>query len=1264
MEHTQIVNSSELAKYADTRESEAVIPELVWMLVRESPPDLTVCRIPYGDAIGQPGYDGLVETESGFRQFVPKRKSYWEIGTGGNPQDKATRDFKKRSRQMSTEELQEATYVFATPHGWNEPSQRKWTSRRKDSGWKSVKILDDVQLADWLREFPAIGRWLWKKMGLSKSISGFRTPAEHWDNLQAFVRAGDPSLPPKLFLAGRDRACSELGKLFRGEVDQLVLVTESHQDAEDFVAAFLASLDAEAGRSFGNRCLFVEDEDAWLSLTTPRPRHVLLANQRLDLDLSDERLHGEAKKKGHAVIFSLSGSMASGSGNAIPIRSPSESTLETTLLEGGYTRERARELAGAGARSLAALKRHLRGLGELPPYATWENARTLALAGLLGRWIGENPADRAATETLVGKPYGEWIEILRPETLRSDTPLTQRNENWKIISRGEAWSALGPRLCNADLDHFRKVAITVLGERDPQFDLPVGDRFAASIHGKVLNHSLSLRKGIAETLALLGSRPSALTSCSQDKAEAIATLTVRALLKDADWILWASLNDHLPMLAEAAPDEFLNAVEVALSQPMGSPFVTVFSQEGPGIMGRNYMTGLLWALETLAWHPDHLMRVTVSLGELAAIDPGGNWANRPANSLTDIFLPWHPQTCATVAKRKSTIEMLLQGQPAVGWKLLMTLLPSTHGSTSGTRKPSWREFIPSGWSKTVTEQEYWDQVVGYAELATNLSASDLSKLAELIDRLPDLPEPVNSRVLEHLASDSVLGLPESTRLPLWETLVDLVAKHRKFSDAPWAMLPEAVKRLEETAAKIAPKSACSLHRRLFSGRDIELFDEKGDYEEQERNLDLRRQAAIQEILNIHLLSGVLDFAQQVGSPDKVGHALGCLESASVDKALLPRYIDRTETAFVAFIEGFVWGRFRTKSWPWVDGTVMEGWSIAQKATFFALLPFEQAAWRRAETLLGDDSAIYWKQARVNPWRAKDHLLEAVDRLLLHGRPRGALRCLDRLVHMKMAFPPDVAVHALINRLKEEEKSDALDRHALLELIKWLQDNPNTDTNALFRIEVAYLPLLDHELGGEPKTLERRLASDPSFFCEVIGLAFRSDKEKDTDRQSTEEEKNTARNVYQLLHAWKTVPGINSDGSFDGEAFAKWLTEVRQRTRDSGHVGIAMSQIGQVLPYAPADAGGLWIHRSVAEALNAKDAVEMRSGFTLQLFNTRGAHFFTAGKEEREIAARYHEKATALEQAGYHRFATAIRELAKSYERYAERETQTDPFEDR
>jgi hypothetical protein len=110
-------------------------------------------------------------------------------------------------------------------------------------------------------------------------------------------------------------------------------------------------------------------------------------------------------------------------------------------------------------------------------------------------------------------------------------------------------------------------------------------------------------------------------------------------------------------------------------------------------MGSNYLTGLLWALETLAWDAEYLPRVVVILGELAVRDPGGNWANRPANSLAEILLPWLPQTCAPLPKRRAAVETLLKEHPEVAWKLLLSLLPSAHQVSSYSRKPAWREII-------------------------------------------------------------------------------------------------------------------------------------------------------------------------------------------------------------------------------------------------------------------------------------------------------------------------------------------------------------------------------------------------------------------------------------------------------------------------------------------------------------------------------------------------------------------------------------------
>ena len=216
-------------------------------------------------------------------------------------------------------------------------------------------------------------------------------------------------------------------------------------------------------------------------------------------------------------------------------------------------------------------------------------------------------------------------------------------------------------------------------------------------------------------------------------------------------------------------------------------------------MGGNYTTGLLWALEALAWDAEHLTRVVIILGELAARDPGGNWANRPANSLSTILLPWFPQTCAPLPKRRAAIVTLLREFPDVAWKLLLTLLPSSHGVSTGSYKPKWRETIPGDWSGGVTRHDYWEQIEAYSELAIGAAAHDPAKLADLIDRLDDFPATMRGGILAYLRTEAVVSMPEQDRLPMWTKVNDLVAKHRKFADADWAITPQEVNTIAEIA---------------------------------------------------------------------------------------------------------------------------------------------------------------------------------------------------------------------------------------------------------------------------------------------------------------------------------------------------------------------------------------------------------------------------------------------------------------------------------
>jgi len=863
--------------------------------------------------------------------------------------------------------------------------------------------------------------------------------------------------------------------------------------------------------------------------------------------------------------------------------------------------------------------------------------------------------DKQVVEQLTNENYSDWISGIRGILQQTESPLTLKNGIWTISKRQEMWQAFGSQIFDEHLDRFKQVVVNVLREPGPQFELPPEERFMANIKGKVLKHSHALRKGLAESLALLGSQPDALKNCSRGKAESIAIISIREIFKDSDWILWGSLNSLLPTLAEAAPGEFLYAVDNALNKKP-CPFDELFSQEGSGITGANYMTGLLWALETLAWDEQYLVRATVLLGKLASHDPGGNWGNRPANSLATIFLPWFPQTIAPIDKRRAAIQTLQQEHPEIAWRLLLDLLPNQHQSSMGSSKPVWRKIIPDDREKGVTNKEYWDQISSYADIAVEMAKGDFVKLNELIADLDNLPKPSFDKLLGYLKSKKITGSSEEKRALLWDELLKFAVKHRKFSDADWALPTELVEKIEEVAKKLTPRKPKNLYRRLFDEGAWDLYEEKGDYQAQEEKLKKCRQDAIRAIIADGGIEAVFQFAETIGFPQEVGGSLGVVAEDDVDSVILPDMLEIESGKLDLLVRGFAWSRHFIKGWEWIDQINVSDWPTKQKAKLLTYLPFAVEAWNYAEKLLGDDEVEYWRKVNINPYRAKDNLNLAIDKLLKYNRPNAAISCLHRILHDKKPLDKTKAIDALLKAVSSDEPAYSMDTYNTVEIIKALQDDPEINQDDLFRIEWAYLPLLAGPgKRASPKLLEQKLASDPDFFCEAIRLLYRSKDKTESDREPTEQQKMRAQNVWKLLNDWRTLPGRNPDGSFSVEKFNRWLKSVKTKCEKSGHLEVAMSTIGTVLIHCIPDPSGLWIHKAIAKALNAEDAEKMRNGFRIGIFNSRGVHAIDpAGKPEKKLSAKYRQQAEEVENAGYYRFAITLRGLADSYEHEAGR----------
>lgn len=1245
----------------NARDAQGVIVELVWRLVAASAPKPRERRFPLGDSIGQRGPDGKLRVDLGFDPFIPDGDSYWEIGTNLDAGSKATLDYKSLTESTPHDIRKAATFLFVTPFSgrrgweasWKSEAQLDWQSKRQKKGdWGDVRVIDGTVLIDWIRKFPAVEKWLLQTTR-GVPMRDIETTEERWDLTRSIGEP--PPLVSELFLANREEACVKLQEVIDDKLTQLKLETHYPDQVVDFISAYISTLDAEAKVDTLGRCLIVSTPAAWDALVLYDEKHILIADSQLDLN-SDMglRLIQKARRKGHAVIFG-------GPRNGIPdpastsLGMPKIQHIQDGLERGGYNDERARSLAQKSGGNLGSLLRCIQNLSLMPQWAENSASAEMAVAMLLGSWNERSAADTLAVGTAAGKKYGEWIATIRQAARRPGTPLKQWENEWRFAARYEGWFALGPILSEDQVERVSQVAVTVLRDVYPEFDLPRDQRYFTNSKGKVDRHSSALRLGVSEFLALLGSDPSALRSCSAGKATYFASRAVHDILGGATWQHWATLNDVLPLLAEAAPSAFLLEVDKALRAP-DCPFDELFKQEGDGVLtGGTHISGLLWALETLAWEPGQFIRAVHCLAQLAVRDPGGKWSNRPINSLRTILLPWLPLTCADVLKRISAVRMLVKDYPTAAWPLLLMLLPQSHSTSSGTRRPAWRPWIPEDWKKGASYEEYWQQTAAYARLAIKMARADADRLIEITGRIGDLPPDVQESLFQSIEESVSEDASGETGFAIWLALDHVVRKHRHFGDATWAMAKEEVDRIAKLADKLTPKDPLIFYRRLFNSNDLDLYSSDGDWEAAHLELDQRRRQAVAEIHSSGGLESVVLFAESTKSPWQVGLAYGLEADEHKDLCILPAFLRDKQSPRYQFAAGYAWSRFTVAEWEWVDRQGVDRWAKSDAAIFMSLLPFSQPAWLRVATILGDDQGLYWSVANANMYNADEGTHEAIQKLILYERPRAAIDCLYQLHHQNKKIDNAQVAKALIAAVSSPEPQHQLEEYSAIKLIALLQEANDTDQSELAHIEWAYLPLLENHPGASPKTIESELAANPNTYCDMIRLVFRPEGEDKPVEDISPAQQNIATNAYRLLSTWKLVPGLSEDGLLNGAVLNEWAQAMRTNAASTGHLGISLDMFGRVLTHAPADPSGLWIHMAVAAILDAPDGDLLRDGFRVQLYNSRGAHWVDpTGTPERALADKYRTNADSLENAGFVRLASTLRELAINYDHEAER----------
>lgn len=890
-------------------------------------------------------------------------------------------------------------------------------------------------------------------------------------------------------------------------------------------------------------------------------------------------------------------------------------------------------------------------------YGNSDFSTDIAISMLVGSWDESKEDDISTLEFLTNEKYSDWIIKIRKIEASDNNPFKHDSGIWLVKNRADLWGSFSSRLYKDHLDKFKEISIKILSTLDPKFDLKPEERFCASVYGKILPHSPSIRNGLAEGLALISTGKESLVNCSSNYGEYIANAVVKEVFDSSNWMLWASTQDIQPVMGEAAPSEFLDAVENAVIHE-DKPFNTLFSQEGGGgITGANYMTGLLWGLESLAWSPLYLTRCVVLLGEMDSYDPGGNWTNRPGNSISDILLPWLPHTTATFERRLASLKALEREFPATAWKVLLNLLPSSHGMTSGTSTPKWRKFIPENFKKEVTHKEYNEQVIEFGNYVVELSKKDNSRLPKLVEHLDHLHDAAFTASVQVLIEYSKSETNAEAKHILWTELLSFINKHKKFADADWTLPSEKLNQLNPVVANLRPVDKSLLYQRLFTHNTMALFEEKGSWREQEEAIKKEREKAISELFEEGGYELIFHFSQTVESSNIVGSSLASIVEID-DEGLLLEYLKSDEVKTKQYISGYIWTRnFLTKG-QFLDSIKLDSWGEVDASKILLILPFDIKTWNKVDDVLGQNfEHLYWLNVIANAYHCDDEdgLYRGIDLLLKHDRPLSSIHCIYRLLHSKKTLRLDQTVKSLLGAVKTKESSTNMDSYEIGEIIEFLQTSDQLSDDDRFRIEWAYLPLISRKTNenSSPKYLEGRLSKDPDFFCEIVRLAYKSDKAVSNEELS-DSQKNIARNAYDLLDEWKKIAGSKEDGVFEPSEFENWFSNVVEISKESGHLSPALRVIGKNLINSPAGDNGAWIHPALAEFLNQREFDDVRDSYRLAVYNSRGVHVIDPeAKPEIELSEVYQSKSEAMDLLGFQRFARTLREISESYSLEAE-----------
>lgn len=712
--------ATDLDQWANQTHSRERFPVFIRTLIHSTTPSISSISIPGNDHSQEHGFDGIVSTLDQ-STWVPLGDSYWELGTGENPQIKASKDFKNSLKKCDKEQRMQSTFIFVTPRNW--PGKKKWETEVNElNEWKKVLVYDAETLEEWLEQ--SLAGQIWLSDELDYPYQDLRLLRKYWEQWSTVTT---PPLDSEIYLTAAETLRQEINKYFKKSADIKPLHIKTNNINEALALLYLAFPDEELiasrypvvinsekhiDRIFESNTnllpiLFTENSiKAFLPYCSKVPCIILCTPDFFELKQDNIQY--------------------------LDLPKPKWIDIDRALIKMGLSDSQASNFIETTGKSIPALRRKLTKV-ELHEKPWWyeneETQKILLPLFFIGKWQLSNSSDQKIISALSDNLTYQQIEKKAKKLSKiSDAPCWMGKDLGKIISRDEILFIVVKQF----LDEYTLSKVFAAAEK-----------ILTDIISKKQNENCSkfLVTGFFSSLALLADNINELASDAhvrvyfQQRVEKLLDIALPSPLSEEHL---GKIDSYLELITEIAPTAVLDRLSPALVTANKS---IVNFKPSKNIFSKPPHLGLIRSLEKLAWIRKTATKSINTLVAFAETNGGANYENPPLQTLKYIFNSIYPQTGLTLEELSHIFKRIKESSPNVAWQLCISILKCHIAQLTST--PLWIKGTFRGLDLTDDKerQEYLERIF-------NESIHWNTYTSEMLNRLID-------SVSEHGAAEAM-----------------------------------------------------------------------------------------------------------------------------------------------------------------------------------------------------------------------------------------------------------------------------------------------------------------------------------------------------------------------------------------------------------------------------------------------------------------------------------------------------------------------------